>query len=182
MLLLEVRESTERYGNKGKMSKRFILIIALIFLTVIAMNINLIYHAGTDQSGRIGETQINNLKGELQQTISDSESHLLRFSMGLEQLINDDAAYEEKEQYINEQKQYYLDVSAGACINTYAAAPDWGVFPDFDDMPPEYHPVERVWYTGAKGCPGDVYISKPYIDANTGLLCYTFSNILSAAS
>ena len=179
MLLLEVRESTERYGNKGKMSKSFILIIALIFLTVIAMNINLIYHAGTDQSGRIGETQINNLKGELQQTISDSESHLLRFSMGLEQLINDDAAYEEKEQYINEQKQYYLDVSAGACINTYAAAPDWGVFPDFDDMPPEYHPVERVWYTGAKGCPGDVYISKPYIDANTGLLCYTFSNILS---
>ncbi len=178
MLLLEVRDGTERGVYKGKMNKSFILVIALIFLTVIAMNINLIYHAGTDQSGKIGETQINNLKGELQQTISDSESQLLRFSMGLEQLINENATFEEKEAYINEQKVYYYDVSAGACINVYASAADWGVFPDFD-MPPEYHPVERVWYIGARKHPGEVFISEPYIDANTGILCYTFSYILS---
>ena len=178
MLLLEVREGVERLGKNPRMNKSFIIVIALIFLTVIAMNINLIYHAGTDQGGRIGETQINNLKGELQQTISDSESHLLRYSIGLEQLINEEASLEDIETYIRDQKKNYADMSSGACFNVYAAAPEWTIIPDFD-MPQEYHAVERVWYTGAKKSPGKVYISEPYIDADTGMLCYTFSNILS---
>ncbi len=178
MLLLEAREGSGTNGKKGKMNKSFILVIALIFLTVITMNINLIYHAGTDQSGRIGEIQIKNLKGELQQAISDSESHLLRYTMGLEQLIGEKAGLDEIEEYIRAQREYYIDMSAGICLNVYAASGDWTIIPGFD-MPPEYHAVERVWYTGAKMDPGKVFISEPYIDADTGMLCYTFSNTLS---
>ncbi|MCR5356830.1 MAG: response regulator, partial [Lachnospiraceae bacterium] len=178
MLFLEIPETKEAGSRSEKMSRSFIMVIALIFLSVIAVNINLIYHAGTDQSGRIGEVQINSLKGELQQTISDSQSYLLRYSLGLEQCMSESAGLDEIEQYIRQQKTYYSDLTGGVCFNAYAAAPDWSIFPDFD-MPEDYHPVERVWYTGAMEHPGEVFISEPYIDADTGRLCYTLSNLLS---
>ncbi len=178
MLLLEDRTLRERAGRYGRMSKSSIIVIALVFFTVIAMNINLIYHAGTDQTERIGETQVNNIKGEMQQRISESESHLFRYSMGLEQLINDKAPFEKVEKFIKDQQDYYLATSNGNCFRAYAASPDWTIIPGFD-MPDEYHAVERVWYIGATRHPGQVYISKPYIDADNGHLCYTFSYTLS---
>ena len=178
MLLLEDRTLRERAGRYGRMSKSSIVVIALVFFTVIAMNINLIYHAGTDQTERIGETQVNNIKGEMQQRISESESHLFRYSMGLEQMINDKAPHEKVEKYIKDQQDYYLATSNGNCFRAYAASPDWTIIPGFD-MPEEYHAVERLWYIGATRHPGQVYISKPYIDADNGHLCYTFSYTLS---
>ena len=178
LLLLEEKGPSGKRNKSSRISKSFIVIIALIFTTVIAMNITIIYQAGSDQTGRIGETQINNLKGEMQQTISGSENNLLRFSMGIEQLINENAGLDEIEKYIREQKTYYSDQSSGNCFSAYAAASDWTIIPDFD-MPKEYHAVERLWYTGAKREPGQVFISEPYIDANTGILCYTFSYLLS---
>ena len=177
--LLLLNEHNPRTGRKnGKISRGFIVVLALLFMTIVTMNIAIIYTSGTDQTNKIGEVQINNLKGEMQQTLSDSENNLLRYSMGLEQLINDSASTEEIERYIREQKKYYLDLSGGSCFSAYAAAAEWTIIPDFD-MPKEYHAVERLWYIGAKMAPGQVYISEPYIDADTGNLCYTFSYLLS---
>ena len=177
-LLLEERGHREHNGKYGRISKGSILVLALVFMTVIAMNINLIYHAGTDQTERIGETQLNSVKGEMQQSISESESHLLRYAMGLEQLINDRADLAQIERYIKEQEDHYRTMSDGNCFRAYAASSDWTIIPGFD-MPEDYHAKERVWYTGAAKNDGQVYISEPYIDAENGNLCYTFSYILS---
>ena len=177
MLLLEDKGG-EKVTKKGTgFNKSFIVVIALIFITVITININLIYHAGTDQTGRIGTIQLDNIKGNLQETISDAEGNLLRFSLGMEQLL-DKADFDELDKYIREQKQYNNDLTGGNCFNVYAASADWTLIPDFD-MPEEYHAVERVWYTGAKQMNGDIYISEPYIDAATNDLCFTLSNLLS---
>ena len=178
LLLLEERKPTGSNDRRGGMTRGFVMIIAFIFITVIAMNISLLYHANTDQTNRIGEIQIGNLKGELQQSISESESDLLHFSMGLEQLINESATLKDIEDYIAEQREYYIDLTGGNCFNAYAASTDWTIIPEFD-MPDEYHAVERVWYIGARQHPGQVYITEPYIDADTGDLCYTFSYLLS---
>ncbi|MCR4866417.1 MAG: response regulator [Lachnospiraceae bacterium] len=177
MLLLEDRRSNDRNKTR-KISKSFIVIIALIFVAVITININVIYHAGTDQTGKIGTIQIDSIKGDLQETISDAEGNLLRFSMGIEQLMNEKADLIEVEEYIKQQKQYYYDLSGGNCFNVYAASSNWTIIPDFD-MPKQYHAIERVWYTGAKQNPDRIYISEPYIDAATGDICFTLSNILS---
>ncbi len=178
LILLEDRRIRDRSGRSRRLSKSFIFVIALIFVTVIIININLIFQAGTDQTDKIGTIQINNIRGDLQEEISGAESDLLRFSMGIEQLINDEAGLNELERYINEQRDYYNEISGGNCYNVYAASGDWTIIPNFD-MPKEYHAVERIWYTGAKQNAGRVYISEPYIDAATGELCYTISNILS---
>ncbi|MBP5414692.1 MAG: hypothetical protein ILN61_05570 [Lachnospiraceae bacterium] len=52
MLLLEDRRTNDRNKTR-RISKSFIVIIALIFIAVITININVIYHAGTDQTGKI---------------------------------------------------------------------------------------------------------------------------------
>ena len=167
-------------GSETKVSRingKFIIVIAMIFATVITININLIYHAGTDQTGKIGNIQLDSIKGNLQETISDAEGNLLRFSMGMEQLL-DTHDLIEIERYIRDQKRYNKDLTGGNCFNVYAASKDWTIIPDFD-MPEEYHAIERVWYIGAKQAGGNIYISEPYIDAATNDLCFTLSCMLS---
>ena len=177
-VLLEDSRIRERSGKASRISKSFIVVIALIFLTVIAMNISLIYHAGTDQTEQIGKIQVDSIKGDLQETISDAEGNLLRISMGMEQLMSEKVSLSELEEYVSQQQQYYYDLSNGNCFNVYAASSGWTIIPAFD-MPEEYHATERVWYLGAKQNAGKIYISEPYVDAATGDLCFTLSNLLS---
>ena len=177
-VLLEDSRIRERSGKASRISKSFIVVIALIFLTVIAMNISLIYHAGTDQTEQIGKIQVDSIKGDLQETISDAEGNLLRISMGMEQLMSEKASLSVLEEYVSQQQQYYYDLSNGNCFNVYAASSGWSIIPAFD-MPEEYHATERVWYLGAKQNAGKIYISEPYVDAATGDLCFTLSYLLS---
>ena len=177
MLLLEDRDNEKVKRHGSRLNTNFILVIALIFITVITININLIYHAGTDQTGKIGTIQLDNIKGNLQETLSDAEGNLLRFSMGMEQLIGT-SNQRELEKYIRDQKRYNFDLTGGNCFNVYASSKEWTIIPDFD-MPTEYHATERVWYLGASQNAGEIYISDPYIDAATGELCFTLSDLLS---
>ena len=177
LLLLEDKGIDEQETKVSRINRKFIIVIAMIFATVITININLIYHAGTDQTGKIGNIQLDNIKGKLQETISGAEGNLLRFSMGMEQLL-DAGDLDDIEKYIREQKKYNNDLTGGNCFNVYAASKDWTIIPDFD-MPEEYHAIERVWYIGAKQNGGNIYISEPYIDAATGDLCFTLSSMLS---
>ncbi|MBO4421706.1 MAG: response regulator [Lachnospiraceae bacterium] len=177
LLLLEDKGVEVSETKVSRINGKFIIVIAMIFATVITININLIYHAGTDQTGKIGNIQLDSIKGNLQETISDAEGNLLRFSMGMEQLL-DTHDLIEIERYIRDQKRYNRDLTGGNCFNVYAASKDWTIIPDFD-MPEEYHAIERVWYIGAKQAGGNIYISEPYIDAATNDLCFTLSCMLS---
>ncbi len=178
MMLLEDTGIRDRSGKLSRISGSFIIVITLIFLAVIAMNISVIYSSGTKQAGKIGSVKIDSIKGELQETISNAESDLLRYSMGLERVISDSYDLEDIGEYIAAQKEYYVSQSTGNCFNVYAASSSWTVIPGFD-MPSEYHAVDRVWYIGAKENPAQIYITEPYIDADTGELCYTLSYLLS---
>ncbi|MCR5301940.1 MAG: response regulator [Lachnospiraceae bacterium] len=178
MLLLEDEKFREKTGRNARMNSRFIVVIVLIFMAVVVININIIYSAGTEFTERIGQMQTESLKGELQQVLSESDSNVLRYSMNLDQLIRDGADISEIEQYINSQNDKYTELSGENCFSVYAACPEWTIIPGFD-YPDDYIAVERVWYTGAAEHPGQVYVSEPYIDANTKNLCYTFSYMLS---
>lgn len=41
----------------------------------------------------------------------------------------------------------------------------------------DYDPTSRDWYTGAKQAPNSVYISEPYVDADTGKMLITISKL-----
>ena len=178
MLLLEERKVRDRGGRGSRIKSGFIMIIALIFVAVISVNISVIYTTGTSQTEQIGTIQLGIIKSDLQENLSDAESNLLKYSMSIEQLLSDEAPFVKLEGYIGAQKDYYMADSKGECFSVYAASSDWTIIPEFD-WPDDYHATERVWYVGAKEKAGEINITEPYIDADTGNLCYTLSILLS---
>ncbi len=178
MLLLEDETYRQKTGHNARMTARFIIVIIMIFLAIVFINTNIIYSSGSDINDRTGDMQTDNLKGELQQILSESESAVLRYAMNLEGMINDRVDIGSLTEYISSQKDQYMESSGGNCFSVYAASPEWVIIPGFD-YPDDYIATERVWYTGAVASPGQVFISEPYIDAETFDLCYTFSYVLS---
>lgn len=161
-----------------KMDYGVIFIIVLVFLVIIAMNFRLIYRMTSEQTEEIGEIQIESIKGNLQETLSDAENALMRVAMGVEQLQNSNAEFEELEQYMIEQKAEQLSISNGVNFNVYVAGTGWEIIPDFD-KPADYHGTDRLWYQGAAENYGTVYITEPYIDSMTKEMCFSMSTMLS---
>ncbi len=178
MMLLENDVKRDASEKTSRISGSFIVVIALIFLAVIAMNISVIFNSGTEQTAKIGSIKLDSIKGDLQETISVAESDLLRYAIGLERLVDGEGEEDELNAYITEQSEYYKKTSNGNCINIYAASREWTIIPDFD-MPSDFHATERSWYMGAVEHPGKIFITEPYIDASTKDLCYTLSYVLS---
>ena len=181
MMLLEDDGRRDATGRSGRISGSFVVAIVLIFVAVIGMNISVIFNSGTEQTAKIGSIKLDNIKGDLQETISTAESDLLRYAMGLERLIDDEASEAELTTYIEEESRYFIQTSSGNCFNVYAASGDWTIIPGFD-IPDGFHATERSWYIGAVENAGRIFITEPYVDANTKNLCYTLSYVLSDGS
>ena len=101
---------------------------------------------------------------------------MLRVVIGAEQLMEAGASREALTEYFYEQRDKYQ--SSDSFLNVYIAGRDWHIVPDFA-APEGFHAAERVWYIGAQDCPGEVYITEPYKDANGQGMCFTISTLLS---
>ena len=101
---------------------------------------------------------------------------MLRVAIGAEQLMESDASRDELTQYFYAQRDKYQ--SSPVFMNVYIAGSDWHIVPDFN-APEDFHAAERLWYIGAQDCPGEVFITEPYLDANGGGMCFTVSTLLS---
>ena len=148
------------------------LAIALILLAVIAVSAMLVLKLSRAQSDELGNTQLEVIGSDLQDTITEAETNVLRVAMGAEQLMETGASREALSEYFYEQRDKYL---SDACFkNVYIAGPDWHIVPDF--LAPEgFHAAERIWYLGARDHPGEVFITEPYLDAQFGNYCVTLS-------
>lgn len=150
--------------------------VALTLLAVIIMNVALILNLSRAQSDEIGNTQLDVISSDLQDTITEAQTHVLRGAIGAEQLMESGASREALSDYLNAQRDKYL--ANPDFMNVYIAGRNWHIIPDFE-APENFHASERVWYIGAQDCPGEVYISEPYVDASTGDMCFTVSTLLS---
>lgn len=150
--------------------------IALVFLAVIFLNVTLILKMTADQSDEIGRIQLDVIRGDLQDTLAEAQTRVLRVAIRTEQLLDERVSREELAAYFEAQRGNYL--SDENFMNVYVAGPDWYIIPDFD-APPSFHANERVWYIGARDNPGTLYITEPYLDANTGTMCITVSTLLA---
>jgi methyl-accepting chemotaxis protein len=67
----------------------------------------------------------------------------------------------------------YLEIYVGwAADGEACTATDW------DPNPPSWIAYERGWYKQAATSAGNIIITEPYVDANTGLLCLTFARTI----
>ncbi len=165
-----------RHGKKIDFA--IIIGITLLFALMIALNVNLIFQMNSRQTEEIGRMQLDSIKEDLQETLSLAEDSTMRMAAEVDQMLRDGRSMNELNQFIVQRKKDQKALSNGTCFNVYAASRDWVIIPDFD-MPEDYHAQERLWYKGAMEHPGSVFISEPYIDAATGVMCFTMSTMLS---
>lgn len=163
MVLLEQDDDSPARGRDKRFQYSMTLAVALTILAVIAMNVAVILNLSSAQSDEIGNTQLDVIRSDLQDTITEAETNVLRVAIGAEQLMESGASREALTEYFYEQRGKHL--SDESFLNVYIAGRDWYIVPDFN-APEGFHAAERVWYIGAQDCPGEVYISEPYMDAN----------------
>ena len=176
MLLIEEKDAVQGKKIRTRSRSSVMIVIALSFLAVITMNIRQILSLSNARSDEIGTIQLDVIRSELQDIITEAETNVLRVAIGAEQLLESGASFETLTEYFNGQVEKYL--SDKNFMNTYIAGSDWHIVPGFD-APEDFHAAERIWYLGAKDHPGEVFISEPYMDAKTGTMCFTVSTMLS---
>ena len=170
-LIEQDADSAER-GMSHRFQAGVTLAIGLMILAVILANATLILNLSNEQSNEIGNIQLDVIRGQLQETLTVAETNVLRVAHGVEQLLESGASRETLAEYFISQREKYL--SDGSFMNTYIAGRDWHIVPGFD-APESFHASERIWYLGAVDRAGEVYISEPYLDADTGAMCFTVS-------
>lgn len=176
MVMLERDEGASETGMGDRFRTVAMLAAVVVFLMVIVMNVALILNLTHTQSDEIGRIQLDVIRSELQDTLSSAEANLLHTAIRAEQLIDADASRDTIEHFILDQRESLL--ADEGFMNIYIAGADWHYVPGFD-APPDFHASERVWYIGAEEHPGEVYISEPYKDADTGDMCFTISTLLT---
>ncbi|MBR0260179.1 MAG: response regulator [Selenomonadaceae bacterium] len=154
-----------------------IVVITMIFLIVIELNVRLIFQMTSNQTEEIGQMQLEVIRSDFQGSLQEAESTTLRVAMEAEQLLKANTSHQALEAFFNRRKREQKNLTGGVCFNVYIANKNWAIIPDFK-MPPDYHATERLWYKGAVQNPGKVYITEPYIDAMTGMMCFTMSKML----
>ena len=154
-----------------------IIAITLIFLFVIAMNVRLIFQMTSNQAEEIGQMQLEVIRSDFQGVISAAENTTTQVALESEQLLQSGISKAELEKIFYRKKNEQRNLTSGVCFNVYITGKDWTIIPNFD-MPPEYHATERLWYKGAAENPGKIYITEPYIDAMSGIMCFTMSKML----
>ncbi len=175
MAMLEHDEDASEHSMSRRFRGSAIIAITLVFLPVIVMNVSLILRLTGEQSDEIGNIRLDVIRSDLQNTITEAETNVLRVAMNVEAFLDADPSREEVARYFDARRESFL--ADGSFMNLYVAGSDWHVVPGFD-APPDFHAAERIWYIGAKEHPGEVYITEPYVDANTGTMCFTVSTML----
>ena len=84
----------------------FVIIIAitLIFLSIIAMNVRLIFQMTSNQTEEIGQMQLETIRGDLQGALINAEGVTLQVAMEAEQFLNSGASFEAMENFFYQKK------------------------------------------------------------------------------
>lgn len=157
---------------KHKKHTSAIILIASLLLTVILMDSWMIFNQTRMQTRNAGIYQMETIRGELGETISNAENLTMELAIEAREYIDDK---EVLKKFLYKKKEENL--GDNGLFNIYAAGHDWAIIPGFD-YPEEYIASERRWYKAAIKNGGRVFVTSPYQDAMTGDICYTASVML----
>ena len=90
-------------GDKVKIRKSDYLVVAIlmvVFVIIIVTNANLVAQSAISQTKTVGQTQINSIKSDFDNYITDAKNSLIRVSGGAEQILLKGFDMEKIEEYI----------------------------------------------------------------------------------
>lgn len=169
--------------EKVKKSRLFWGIMAgffAIFTLIVLLNVMLIHTTESKNIDAEGQIELSNIAGSVESNLYRSECLLDSVIMQVEAMLaREDSVEDDLRNFFDADTLSTIsEKSDGSCFNAYAAY-DGNLY--INNFIPDENFVlnEREWYTGARRKMGKVNVSDPYIDANTGEMCYSISKLLS---
>lgn len=167
----------ERFKRVIKSNYQQILFVFLAFFLMVSVSYFYVSNIVQDQVYMLGEETMDTVETAVTASLQQVEIRFANMAKEVEALVHLGASNEEILTYLrNTNKEYTSDQMTmpdfmkiyGYFNKEFLDGSDW--------VPPaDYNPVERPWYGGAVQDKTLIYFSEPYIDADTGEMCISFS-------
>ena len=178
-LLLAQEKETQEQGdqeNASIPSRRIRLgVVAALLVTLVIVMVFCVYISAGWGSSRLSR-EADSHENQLNEWITEQTSILTMFTdtISAQPEIMDD--YGTAVRWLNSVAAHYPSISACYMANPYAEIPvivNTGWIPGEDERP-----ETRPWYREAERAANHFNISAPYLDAQTGNYCITFSRVV----
>jgi signal transduction histidine kinase/CheY-like chemotaxis protein/HPt (histidine-containing phosphotransfer) domain-containing protein len=153
--------------------------VLLAFLAFLVMALVSYFYASNivkQQMKLIGDISLETIQTQVSSGLQNTRLVFTNVALTLEEMLP---------QRDNDEILHYLRRSNGYFAGAHSPTPNFmkiygqirGEFLDGSDWvpPPDYVPESRPWYVAAEKADGQVVFSDPYLDAETGGICVSFS-------
>ena len=154
-----------------------VLLVFVAFLTMVMVSYFYVSNIVQKQMQVIGEETMNTTETAVSASIAESELVFSNMVQNMEVMLSAGMS--------NEEILYYLENSNNFFASARSPLPNFMkvyayVREEFLDgsgwVPPkDYYPPGRPWHIGAVENEGEIFFSEPYVDADTGGMCISFS-------
>ena len=114
-----------------------IAIITLVFLAVIAMNVNLLFNMTSSKTEEIGQMQLENIRSDFENKIIASENITNQVAVETENMLASGNTQEQFRPFFYQKAKEQNSISKGVCFNVYIANKKFTIIPNFD-IPENY--------------------------------------------
>ncbi len=161
-----------------------VIFVFLAFLTMVLVSYFYVSDIVQRQMQMLGEETMDTIETAVSGSLAEAELIFANTAQSVEELLSKGRGNDDILEYLVESNKYFNMQRSPLpdFMKTYAYIR--GEFLDGSGwVPPEgYYPPSRPWYIGASGLGGEIFFSEPYIDAETGGMCISFSKELRSNS
>ena len=167
---------------RDKIAKQYLLTIILVFLLLFIMLVYIFSSFYRTSVSNIRELGVKNIKSEaamIETYMTKSMDVLWATADTVNYLMEEGASSEELLGYLTKEAEHAAKQVDENFTGIYGYI-DGQYLDGIGWVPPaDYEPTERVWYTKAKEAGGQIALVPPYLDAQTGTVMFSVSQLLS---
>ncbi|MDR2932787.1 MAG: response regulator [Oscillospiraceae bacterium] len=154
-----------------------VLFVFLAFLTMVLVSYFYVSTIVQRQMLALGEETMNTTQTAVSASLSETELTFSNVTQNIENMFAMDRNNDEILYYLTTTNNFFKTERSPLpdCLKVYGYVR--GEFLDGSGWipPDDYSPPERPWYIGAEQSGHAIFFSEPYIDADTGGMCISFS-------
>lgn len=167
---------------RDKITKQYLFTIILVFLLLFIMLVYIFSSFYRTSVSNIRELGVKNIKSEaamIETYMTKSMDVLWATADTVNYLMEEGASSEEILGYLTKEAEHAAKQVDENFTGIYGYI-DGQYLDGIGWVPPaDYEPTERVWYTKAKEAGGQIALVPPYLDAQTGTVMFSVSQLLS---
>jgi signal transduction histidine kinase/ActR/RegA family two-component response regulator len=156
---------------------RQVLLVLLAFFTMVLVSYLYVSRIVAQQMRAIGEETMNTMQATVTGSLVGSELMFANVMQSVETMLIENQSNEDILYYLVATNTYFSEnhTAISGFLSVYAYIRDEFLDGSLWVPPEDYYAPSRPWHIGAVKNENSVYISEPYLDADTGGICITFS-------